>query len=46
MEGVLATPYRTLEPLRLAVDGLNVHEQVVADAETTPTFLTLQECHI
>ena len=43
MEGVLAAAHGTLVLLGLTVDGLDVHQQVVADAETTPTFLALQK---
>lgn len=42
MECILAPPNGTLELLGLAVDGLNVHQQVVADTEATPTLLALQ----
>lgn len=41
VEGFLAASHRALEPLRLTVDSLDVHQQVVAHTEATPTFLTL-----
>ncbi len=42
VEGLLATSQRALILLRLTVDGLDVHQQVVAHTEATPTFFTLQ----
>lgn len=42
MEGIFAASHGTLVLLGLTVDGLDVHQQVVADTETTPTFLALQ----
>ena len=42
MEGFLATLEWAAVLLRDAVDGLNVHQQIVADAEAPPTLLTLQ----
>lgn len=41
VEGILAAPDGALELLRLTVDGLDVHQQVVAHAEATPTLLAL-----
>ena len=42
MEGLLAALERAAVLLRDTVDGLNVHEQIVADAEAPPALLTLQ----
>lgn len=42
MEGLLAALERAAVLLRDTVDGLNVHEQIVADAEAPSTLLTLQ----
>lgn len=39
VERLLTSSDGTLVPLRLAVDRLDVHEEVVSDAEATPTFL-------
>lgn len=33
----------TLVLLRLAVDGLNVHQEIVTDAKTTSTLFALEE---
>ena len=41
VEGILALTHGTLVLLRLTVDGLDVHQQVVPHAEATPTFFTL-----
>ena len=41
VKGVLAASDGALELLRLTVDGLDVHQKVVANAEATPTFLAL-----
>ena len=41
VEGFLAALDRTLEPLWLAVDGLDVHQEVVAHAEPTATLFAL-----
>ena len=42
MEGLLAAAHGTLVATWLAMDGLDVHEKVVADTEATPTFLALR----
>ena len=39
---LLAPPDRTLEAKRLAVDGLYVHQQIVAHTESSVTFLALE----
>lgn len=44
MEGLLAATHGTLVAAWLAVDGLDVHEKVVADTEATPTFLAQVGC--
>ena len=44
VERLLTSSDGTLVPLRLAVDRLDVHEEVVSDAEATPTFLALCVC--
>ena len=41
---ILASSDGTLELLRLTMDGLDVHQEVVANTEATPTFLTLHVC--
>lgn len=41
VEGLLAAGHGTLELLGLAVDGLDVHEEVVANTEASPTLLAL-----
>ena len=41
VKGLLAARHGALEPLRLAVDGLDVHQQVVSDAEPPSTLLAL-----
>ena len=42
VECFFATCYRAFVFVWSAVDGLNVHQQVVTNAETTPTFFTLE----
>ena len=41
VEGLLAAFEGALEALRLTVDGLNVHEEVVPNTESSTTFLAL-----
>ena len=43
VEGLLTAFHRTLKPLRLTMDGLNVHEEVVPNTEPSPTLLALLE---
>ena len=43
MEGLLAALEGTAVLLRDTVDGLNVHKEIVTNAETTSTLLALQK---
>ena len=44
VECLLAPSYWALVALWLTVDGLNMHEEIVANAEPTSTFLALRVC--
>ena len=41
VKGFLAPSHGAAVLLRLTVDGLDVHKEIVADTEATPTFITL-----
>ena len=44
VKGLLAARHGALEPLRLAVNGLDVHQEIVAHTETPSTLLALWGC--
>ena len=42
VECLLAAFHGTLEPLRLAVDGLDVHQEIVAHTKSTSALFALE----